>query len=74
MTVKKTYPQREYQEISTSTDLACAGCHTAIARFEKCLVSDDGLYYHKRCKPADSPEVKGGVRSSATSDKGGEDG
>ena len=74
MDVKK-YPQREYSQISTSTDLSCAGCRSAIGRFEKCLASDDGKYYHIGCKPTtDSPEVKGGVRPSAASGEGKEDG
>jgi len=70
----RNYPQREYAEIQTTTDLSCSQCRQAIGQLEKCLVSDDGKYYHRRCKPIDSPEVKGGVRSSAASDKGGEDG
>ena len=74
MTIRKKYPQREYNQISTSTDLSCAGCFKAIARFEKCLVSDDGKYYHVNCKPADGPEAKGGIGPSVASGKGGEGG
>ena len=69
-TIKK-YPQREYSQISTSTDLSCAGCLSAIRRFEKCLVSDDGKYYHMDCKPKDSPEVKGDTAPSVDSGEGG---
>lgn len=74
MVIRKKYPQREYSQISTSTDLSCASCLGAIKRFEKCLVSDDGKYYHTDCKPTDSPEVKGGVKPSAASGEGEEDG
>ena len=66
MAIKK-YPQREYKSISTSTDLSCSGCLKAIGRFEKCLASDEGKYYHVNCKPTDNPEVKGGVKPSAAS-------
>ena len=74
MTISKKYPQREYREISTSTDLSCSSCLRAIGRFEGCLVSDDGKYYHVNCKPTNSPEVKGGVKPSAASGEGEEDG
>jgi len=66
----RSYPQREYNQIQTSTDLSCSGCLRAIGMFEKCLVSDDGKYYHANCKPTDSPEVKGDVKPSATSGEG----
>ena len=70
----RKYPQREYSQISTSTDLSCSGCFLAIGRFERCLVSNDGKYYHINHKPKDSPEAKGGVKPSAASGEGKEDG
>ena len=74
MAVKKIYPQREYRQVSPSTSLSCAGCHRAIRRLEKCLASDQGLYYHVGCQLKDSPEAKGGVGPSAASGEGGEGG
>ena len=64
---RKTYPQREYSEISTSTILSCSGCQREIAMFEKCFTDGQGKYYHGSCKPADNPEVKGGVGPSTDS-------
>ena len=60
---RKTYPQREYREISTSTILSCSGCNRQIAMFEKCFTDGQGKYYHNGCKP-DNPEVKGGIGPS----------
>ena len=68
------YPQTEYAQIQTTTDLSCSKCRKAIGQLERCLVSDDGKYYHVDCKPTDSPEVKGGVKPSAASGEGKEDG
>ena len=70
----RSYPQAEYTEIQTTTDLSCSKCRKAIGRLERCLASDDRKYYHVNCKPTDSPEVKGGVKPSAASGEGEEDG
>lgn len=63
MTRARKYPQREYREVSTSTDLSCAGCQHVM-----------GLYYHVSHKPDNGPEAKGGIGPSVASGKGGEDG
>lgn len=70
----RSYPQREYAQIQTTTDLSCSKCRKAIELLEKCLVSDDGKYYHEGCKPSDGPEAKGDIGPSVASGKGGEDG
>ena len=70
----RSYPQREYAQIQTTTDLSCSKCRKAIGRLEKCLVSDGGKYYHSDCKPTDGPEAKGGIGPSVASGKGGEGG
>lgn len=63
---RKTYPQREYSEIQTSTILSCSGCNRETAMFERCFTDGQGKYYHRNCKP-DNPEVKGGVGPSTDS-------
>lgn len=67
----RSYPQAECAQIQTTTDLSCSKCNRPIGRLEKCLVSNDGLYYHINCKPKDHPEVKGGVGPQADSGEGG---
>lgn len=68
-TIRK-YPQVEYQQIKTTTDLSCSGCLRKIAMLTPCIASSDGKHYHQGCKPASNPEVKGGIGPSMGSDEG----
>lgn len=60
----RRYPQAEYTQIRTTTDLSCSECRGTIGRLEQCVISGDGEYYHMKCRPS-SPEAKGGGRPPA---------